>query len=155
MKMTNGIRISMQYFAGQTKITDLIDPEVMSDMIDAKIESKITVSPFAKIDRTLVGVPGDTITVPQYKYIGDAVDVAEGVEAETVKLETDSTQAKVKKAMKAVEITDEALLSGYGNPAGQATSQLAMSIASKVDADSMDALMNCLLYTSPSPRDTR
>lgn len=63
MKMTNGIRISMQYFAEQTKITDLIDPEVMSDMIDAKIESKITVSPFAKIDRTLVGVPGDTITV--------------------------------------------------------------------------------------------
>ena len=47
MKMTNGIRISMQYFAEQTKITDLIDPEVMSDMIDAKIESKITVSPFA------------------------------------------------------------------------------------------------------------
>lgn len=145
MKMTNGIRISMQYFAEQTKITDLIDPEVMSDMIDAKIESKITVSPFAKIDRTLVGVPGDTITVPQYKYIGDAVDVAEGVEAETVKLETDSTQAKVKKAMKAVEITDEALLSGYGNPAGQATSQLAMSIASKVDADSMDALMKAQL----------
>lgn len=83
--------------------------------------------------------------MPQYKYIGDAVDVAEGVEAETVKLETDSTQAKVKKAMKAVEITDEALLSGYGNPAGQATSQLAMSIASKVDADSMDALMKAQL----------
>ena len=145
MKMTNGIRISMQYFAEQTKITDLIDPEVMSDMIDAKIESKITVSPFAKIDRTLVGVPGDTITVPQYKYIGDAVDVAEGVEAETVKLETDSTQAKVKKAMKVVEITDEAVLSGYGNPVGQATSQLAMSIASKVDADSMDALMKAQL----------
>ena len=33
-EMTNGIRISMQYFAEQTKITDLIDPEVMSDMID-------------------------------------------------------------------------------------------------------------------------
>ena len=68
MKKTNGIRISMQYFAEQTKITDLIDPEVMSDMIDAKIESKITVSPFAKIDRTLVGVPGDTITVPPVSY---------------------------------------------------------------------------------------
>lgn len=145
MKKTKGIRISMQYFAEQTKISDLIDPEVMSDMIDAKISSKIVVSPFAKIDRTLTGVPGDTITVPQYKYIGDAVDVAEGVEAETVKLETDSTQAKVKKAMKAVDITDEAVLSGYGNPVGQATSQLAMSIAAKVDADSMDALMKAQL----------
>ena len=40
MKMTNGIRISMQYFAEQTKITDLIDPEVMSDMIDAPGQKK-------------------------------------------------------------------------------------------------------------------
>lgn len=145
MKMTNGIRISMQYFAETTKISDLIDPEVMSDMIDGKIDSKIVVSPFAKVDRTLVARPGDTITVAQYKYIGDAVDVAEGVEAETVKLEASAAQVKVKKAMKAVDITDEAVLSGYGNPVGQATAQLAKSIASKLDADSMDALMRAQL----------
>lgn len=36
--------------------------------------------------------------------IGDAVDVAEGVAAETVKLTTTSTTATVKKAMKAVEL---------------------------------------------------
>ena len=82
-----------------TKLADLINPEVMADMISAKIPKKIVVAPFAKVDTTLVGQPGDTITVPQYAYIGDAVDVAEGVAAETVKLTASTTQVTVKKAM--------------------------------------------------------
>ena len=128
-----------------TKISDLIDPEVMADMISAKIPKKLVVAPFAKIDTTLQGVPGDTITVPQYNYIGDAVDVAEGVEAETVKLTASTTTAKVKKAMKAVELTDEVVLSGYGNPVGETNNQIALSIASKVDNDAMDALQTAQL----------
>lgn len=128
-----------------TKIADIIDPEVMADMISTKIPSKIVVSPFAKVDRTLEGVPGSTITVPQYKYIGDAVDVAEGEAVESVKLEASTTTATVKKAMKSVAITDEAVLSGYGNPVGNANTQLALSIASKIDADSMDALQTAQL----------
>ena len=128
-----------------TKISDLIDPEVMADIISAKIPKKLVVAPFAKIDTTLQGVPGDTITVPQYNYIGDAVDVAEGVEAETVKLTASTTTIKVKKAMKAVELTDEAVLSGYGNPVGETNNQIALSIASKVDNDAMDALQTAQL----------
>lgn len=128
-----------------TKIADIIDPEVMADMISAKISDKIVVAPFAKIDTTLEGVPGDTITVPQYTYIGDAVDVAEGVAAETVKLTASTTTAKVKKAMKAVELTDEAVLSGYGNPVGETNNQLAKAIAAKVDNDAMDALQTAQL----------
>ncbi|MCI6458193.1 MAG: N4-gp56 family major capsid protein, partial [Clostridium sp.] len=125
---------------------DLINPEVMADMISAKIPKKIVVAPFAKVDTTLVGQPGDTITVPQYAYIGDAVDVAEGVAAETVKLTASTTQVTVKKAMKAVELTDEAVLSGYGNPIGETNNQIAKSIASKVDNDCMDALYNAQLF---------
>ncbi len=123
-----------------TMIADLINPEVMADMISAKVEKKIVVAPFAKVDTTLVGQAGNTITVPQYKYIGDAEDIAEGVACETVKLEASTTQSTVKKAMKAVEITDEAVLSGYGNPVGQANEQLAKSIASKLDNDALEAL---------------
>lgn len=128
-----------------TKIADLIDPEVMADMISAKIPSKIVVSPFAKVDTTLQGVPGDTITVPQYAYIGDAEDIAEGVEAGTVKLTASTSTATIKKAMKAVTLTDESVLSGYGDPLGETNKQIASSIASKVDADSMDALQTAQL----------
>lgn len=128
-----------------TMISDLINPQVMADMISAKVESKIVVAPFAKVDTSLVGVPGDTITVPQYAYIGDAEDIAEGVAAETVKLTATSIPVKVKKAMKAVELTDEAVLSGYGNPVGETNNQLAKAIASKVDVDAMEALQGAQL----------
>jgi N4-gp56 family major capsid protein len=126
-------------------IADLINPQVMADMISAKIASKIVVAPFAKVDTTLVGIPGNTITVPQYAYIGDAEDIAEGIAAETVKLTTSTTDVTVKKAMKAVELTDEAILSGYGNPVGETNNQLAKAIASKVDVDAMEALQGAQL----------
>lgn len=128
-----------------TKLSDLINPQVMADMISAKIANKIVVAPFAKIDTTLQGVPGNTVTVPQYAYIGDAADIAEGVAAETVKLTASTTTVTVKKAMKAVELTDEAVLSGYGNPIGETNTQLAKSIASKVDSDAMTALQGAQL----------
>ena len=129
-----------------TKLENLIDAEVMADAISGKIESKIVVSPFAKVDTTLEGKnAGDTITVPRFAYIGDAEDIAEGVECGTVQLTADTTTAKVKKAMKAVTLTDEAVLSGYGDPVGQTNTQLAKAIASKVDADAMDALQTAQL----------
>jgi len=128
-----------------TMIADLINPQVMADMISAKVPQKLVVAPFAKVDTTLTGIPGNTITVPQYAYIGDAEDIAEGIAAETVKLTTTSTEVTVKKAMKAVELTDEAVLSGYGNPVGETNNQLAKSIASKVDNDAMEALQTAQL----------
>ena len=129
-----------------TKIENLIDAEVMTDAISGKIASKIVVSPFAKVDTTLQGKnAGDTITVPQFSYIGDAEDIAEGVECGTVTLSATTTQAKVKKAMKAVTLTDEAVLSGYGDPVGETNNQLAKAIASKVDVDAMDALQTAQL----------
>ncbi len=129
-----------------TKIENLIDAEVMADAISGKMESAIRVTPFAKVDTTLEGKnAGDTITVPQFAYIGDAEDVAEGVECGTVQLTATTTQAKVKKAMKAVTLTDEAILSGYGDPVGETNAQLAKSIAAKVDGDAMDALQTAQL----------
>ncbi len=129
-----------------TKIENLIDAEVMADAISGKIDAAIRVTPFARVDTTLEGKnAGDTITVPRFAYIGDAEDIAEGVECGTVQLTADSTQATVKKAMKAVTLTDEAVLSGFGDPVGETNTQLAKAIAAKVDADAMDALLTAQL----------
>lgn len=130
---------------GTTKLAQLIDPEVMAPMISAKLTKAIVATPFAKIDTTLVGEPGSTITVPKYQYIGDADDLAEGVTADKTKLETTSAQYTIKKAVKQVELTDEAVLSGYGNPVGETNNQLALSIRSKIDNDVMDELKSAQL----------
>ena len=123
-----------------TKIEDMIVPDVMADMISAKVEAKVIVSKIAKVDTTLQGQPGNEVTVPQYKYIGDAEDVAEGVAMGTAKLETGSTKFTIKKAGKGVSITDEAVLSGYGDPVGEANKQLATAIANKIDNDVVEII---------------
>ena len=123
-----------------TKLTNLVDPEVMAPMISAKLPKAIVATTFAKIDTTLEGQAGSTITVPKYEYIGDAEEVAEGVAQGDAQLTTTTAEYKVKKIVKDVTITDEAVLSGYGNPIGEINNQLAKSIASKVDNDVIDTL---------------
>lgn len=49
-----------------TKLSNLVDPEVMAEMVSATLPKKIKFSPIARIDTTLVGTPGSTITVPKY-----------------------------------------------------------------------------------------
>lgn len=122
-----------------TKMSDVINPEVMGDVINAKIEALLKLTPYAKVDTTLQGVPGDTKTVPSWNYIGDAEDIAEGAEVGLTGMTASSTTFTVKKAMKAVGLTQEAVNSGLGNPIGQAETQLAKSIAGKVDNDVLDA----------------
>lgn len=129
----------------QTKLTNLVNPEVMAQMISATLPKQIKFSKIAAIDNTLVGRAGNTITVPKYAYIGSAADVAEGIAMGTTVLTASTTTATVKKAGKAVELTDEAVLSGYGDPVGQATMQLGMSIADKIDDDCYAALRGASL----------
>lgn len=126
-----------------TVLGDIINPQVMGDMITSKVEALCKLTPYAKVDTTLQGVPGDTKTVPCWNYIGDAEDFdpenAEGKEIETTKLTATSTKFTVKCAAKSVSILQTAINSGLGNPIGQAETQLAKSIAGKVDNDVVDA----------------
>ena len=123
----------------ETKLQNLVNPQVMADIIAAELPKKIKMAPFATIDNTLVGVAGNTITIPKFAYIGEADDVAEGIAAGTTVLTATTSKATVKKAVKAVELTDEAMLSGYGDPVGEATRQLTLSLADKIDSDCMTA----------------
>lgn len=144
------LKLNIQFFAaGTTTASDMVDPEVLKDMISAKLPNAIRFSPLAKVDKSLVGRPGSTITVPSFRYIGDAIDVAEGVDFEETKLETTSEKFTIKKAGKGVRLTDEAILSGYGDPVGEAGKQMLLSIANKVDNDLLTAAKTAkLTYTT-------
>ncbi|SON67972.1 putative phage protein [Latilactobacillus sakei] len=122
-----------------TILDNLINPQVMADMISAQLPQMIRFTPIAPIDSTLEGQPGSEVTVPRFKYIGDAEDVAEGAAIDYSQLTTDTDKFTIKKAGKGVKITDEAALSGYGDPVGEAQKQITMSIASKMDNDVLTA----------------
>ena len=77
--------------------------------------------------------------------IGTAQDLAEGVADVPVVLNSDSETVTVKKAAKSVEITDEAILSGHGNPVGEIADQLLLSIADKIEKDCYTALEGATL----------
>ena len=124
-----------------TTMSNMINPQVMGDMINAKIEALAKITPYAKVDTSLQGVPGDTKTVPSWNYIGDAADVAEGAEVELTAMSAATATFTIKKAMKSVGLTQEAINSGLGNPVGQAEAQLAKSIVGKVDNDVLEAAL--------------
>ena len=81
-----------------TTMNNMVNPQVMGDMINAKIEALAKITPSAKVDTTLQGIPGDTKTVPSWNYIGDAVDVAEGVEVDLTAMSASTTTFTIKKA---------------------------------------------------------
>ena len=123
-----------------TKLENMINPQVLASMIDGELEFALKFTNLATVDHTLVGRPGNTVSLPAYKMIGEAVDVAEGEAIPVEALATEMENVTVKKAGKGVRITDEAILSGYGDPLGQASKQLAKAIAAKVDTDVMACL---------------
>lgn len=123
-----------------TKLANLFNPQVVADMINTKLVDAIRFAPLARIDNTLVGRPGNTVTLPSYAYIGDATTVAEGADIAIAQLTESTTPVTIHKIGKGVQITDEALLSGYGDPAGEIVKQLRTSIASQVDNEVLAVL---------------
>lgn len=124
---------------------DVFDPEVVSDMINAKVEKKAVMMGYVKVDNTLAGTPGSTVTIPKWGYIGEAKDYAEGEPIDTTKMAFTTAEYGIKKIGQGVRLTDEAQLSGYGNPMGTATNQIAMSISEKLDNDRV-----AVCYDSPN-----
>lgn len=121
-----------------TMMAQMFDPQVLKDMLNETVGKKITLAPLAEVDTTLQGQPGTTVTVAQWNYIGDAEDVAEGAPIPIAQLGQKQSTMTIKKAGKGVDITDEAVLSGFGDPINTAVRQLGTSIDQKVDNDLLE-----------------
>ena len=61
-------------------------------------------------------------------------------EVDKTKMAFTTAEYGIKKIGQGVRLTDEAQLSGYGNPMGTATNQIALSISEKLDNDRIDVL---------------
>lgn len=129
-----------------TYLSDLFNPQVIGDLINAELTNKMVFAPITRVDYTLAGRPGNAVTLPKYAYIGDAVVVPEGTDIPLTKLTETTTSVTIKKYGKGVQLTDEAVLSGYGDPIGEAARQIALSIDSAFDND-IYALLNAITGT--------
>lgn len=130
----------MALMTNATKLANLFNPEVVAGVIETKLVDAIRFAPLARIDTTLVGRAGDTVTLPSYAYIGDAETVAEGADIPIKTLTQSTKEVAIHKIGNGVQLTDEAVLSGYGDPAGEAVDQIVLSIASQVDNEMLTTL---------------
>lgn len=135
----------------QTKITDLINPQVMANHISAKLPKLLKFTSLATVERSLVGRPGTTLTVPKFTYTGQASEVAEGQAIPLNKLGTTTTEMTIKKIGTGYEITDEAILSGMGDPVGEAVHQLGLAIADKIDNDIIAVAKTATQHVTDAP----
>lgn len=140
-----------------TLLTNLVNPEVMAGIVEKKLVDYMKFAPLATIDNTLQGQAGDTISLPAFKYIGDAATLAENVSLTPSLLTASALTVQIHKIAKGVELTDEAILSGYGDPVGEAANQIAMAIASQEDNEVLGTLASdtTLVHTTVAdPTDT-
>jgi N4-gp56 family major capsid protein len=117
----------------------LINPQVLAEYLDWKMMDAIKFAPLCNVNRDLEGRPGSVLTLPKYTFIGLADVVDEGKDVPISLLEADSVEKKVHKIGKGATVTDEAILSAYGNPVDEVAKQLLMAIAGKIDNDCVAA----------------
>lgn len=123
-----------------TYLRNLFDPQVIADLIDNKFVDNIVFSSLARVENTLQGNAGSKVTLPYYEFIGTAENVLEGHDIPISQLTQRTKEVEIKKFAKAVQLTDEAVLSAYGDPLVEAASQLVIAIADAVDRALLAAL---------------
>ena len=116
-----------------TMLSNLVNPEVIADFIDAKLVDNMVFAPLATVDYTLEGRAGDTLKFPVWRYIGDASTLSEASTLSVATLVASTASVTVHKIAQGVELTDEAILSGLGDPVGEAVSQITLALASGID----------------------
>lgn len=136
-----------------THFADMLDPQVMAPMIGAQLTKLNVFSSIAPVDTNLEGRPGDTITIPKYKFTGSAREYGEGEQIDFDSLQYTTQQAKIKKIVSAYSISDEAAFIPYGDPRTEQARQMAMALATYVDDDVLNTAKTAPLSVTGSTPD--
>lgn len=116
----------------ETKKTNVFVPEVFADTLQTEYVGKLILGGLAYNHVGFEGTPGDTINFPYFGYLGDADVVAEATAADTTIFAGSKIAAVCKKAVKAVEISDEAQLGAVGLQ-DQLSKDFARGMAAAID----------------------
>jgi len=116
-----------------TLAADMIVPDVWADMVQAEFTGNMVLGDLALQDNILEGKPGDTVHFPKFATLTDADVLTEAVAMVPEKLTTTDETATISEAGKAVEISDTALLTGFGDPLGEIRRQLGIVVARRID----------------------
>ena len=135
---------------------NIIDPQVIADYIDKKLIDNIVFAPLADVMTNLEGVPGSTLYLPAYSYIGAASTVAEGSDIAITNLSASMVSVAVHKIAKGTGFTDEAALSAFGSLEDESARQLTIAIADGVDKEmltTLEGIAGAMTYSDSTASD--
>lgn len=135
-----------------TTSANVFDPEVYADMAQAEFAGVVKVAGSAAVieDSILEGEPGSTVDFPKWNALTEIADAVEGTPLVPETMGHTTSQAIIKEAAKAVELTDRAKLIGFGDALGEAARQFGVLAARKVDSD----LITTAVASIPAGYDT-
>ena len=131
-----------------TLAADMIVPDVWADMVQAEFTGNMVLGDLALQDNILEGKPGDTVHFPKFATLTDADVLTEAVAMVPEKLTTTDETATISEAGKAVEISDTALLTGFGDPLAEIRRQLGIVVARRIDTGLLAEAESAGAYTS-------
>lgn len=116
----------------------VIVPEVYAQLVREKIAGKCKVAQFMVTLGDLHGKVGETLTMPKWGYIGDAVDWDINTPMDKTQMKQTSTTATIKAVQApAVEVSDYDNEVELGNAIEEASNQQALGVARKYDTDAI------------------
>ena len=117
---------------------NVIVPEVYAQLVREKIAGKCKVAQFMVTLGDLHGKVGETLTMPKWGYIGDAVDWDINTAMDKTQMKQTSTTATIKAVQAlACEVSDYDNEVELGNAIEEASNQQALGIARKYDTDAI------------------
>lgn len=117
---------------------NVIVPEVYAQLVREKIAGKCKVAQFMVTLGDLHGKVGETLTMPKWGYIGDAVDWDINTPMDKTQMRQTSTTATIKAVQApAVEVSDYDNEVELGNAIEEASNQQALGVARKYDTDAI------------------